>query len=164
MKSSHNQKLKEVAKTINKDIEIYMQQAIQNLSEVVDDNEEEDVTKTGNEDGLAVVKEGFEDAHEGREDEYYTPVHTEMSLFRKYLQHPIFIDDICYIFWLIYLPSRLFLLDLCVPSPITAPRRAILPRIEYTGSYDEDDKGANKIEFEKPWLINALFFESCVFC
>ncbi|KAL7321199.1 hypothetical protein PS15m_000995 [Mucor circinelloides] len=38
-------------------------------------------------------KEEFEDVNEESEDEHYIPAHTEISLFQKYLQHPLFNDD-----------------------------------------------------------------------
>lgn len=38
-------------------------------------------------------KEEIEDTHEESEDEQYIPAHTEISLFQKYLQHPLFNDD-----------------------------------------------------------------------
>ncbi|KAL9542749.1 hypothetical protein MBANPS3_008458 [Mucor bainieri] len=38
-------------------------------------------------------KEKLEDSQEESEDELYIPTHTEISLFQKYLQHPLFSDD-----------------------------------------------------------------------
>lgn len=38
-------------------------------------------------------KEELEDSQEESEDEQCIPAHTEISLFQKYLQHPLFNDD-----------------------------------------------------------------------
>ena len=53
----------------------------------VEDEEEQNV------DLQQDYREEFGDAYEESEDEQYIPAHTEISLFQKYLQHPLFNDD-----------------------------------------------------------------------
>ncbi|GAN02576.1 hypothetical protein MAM1_0024d02020 [Mucor ambiguus] len=145
LKRFNDKKMKVLAKTINRDIEKYMQTAIKNSPEEIDDEEEEgDKEEIGNEDGMEIAedetqeaeelhdmvmteykekanmdiadtakpnetntedtnvpddelqqdyKEDSENLQEESQDEQYLSAHTEMALFQKYLQHPLFNDD-----------------------------------------------------------------------
>lgn len=82
---------------INQDIEKYLKYEIKDLSEddemkekEGEDVEEEDQGEVDNED--EDEKDKF-DVCMKEDDEEYIPAHTEISLFQKYLQHPLFNDD-----------------------------------------------------------------------
>ena len=105
--------MKASAMAINQDIEEYLKYEIRSLSEDEEMMEEEEEKEE--EAGEVAGEEAEEEAGEERKDENcnfddddekdkfdacmkeddedYIPAHTEISLFQKYLQHPLFNDD-----------------------------------------------------------------------
>lgn len=97
LRNSRNKEIKGLAMVINQDIEKYLKYEIKDLSEddemkekEGEDVEEEDQGEVDNED--EDEKDKF-DVCMKEDDEEYIPAHTEISLFQKYLQHPLFNDD-----------------------------------------------------------------------
>lgn len=97
LRNSHKNEMRELAMAINQDIEKYLKYEIKSLSEDEEMTEGEKVVGEEREDENYDVnddddKDKFNVCMK-EEDEEYIPAHTEISLFQKYLQHPLFNDD-----------------------------------------------------------------------